>query len=122
MHNYIYIFFFLRCHFKFSLGDFDPNIFPIPSSCLNPQDMPDHAKCQDPAPLALTPSPESMTADKDFFMALACLAARRSKDPSRQVIVYHHNYNIIIHACSHWAINYVASYNNIMNVIILYNL
>ena len=75
---------------KFSLGDFDPNIFPIPSSCLNLQDLPDHAikaKCPAPAPLALTSSPESMTADKDFFMVLACLAARRSKDPSRQVIV-----------------------------------
>ena len=31
---------------------------------------------------------EPTTADKDFFMALACLAARRSKDPHRQVRIF----------------------------------
>ena len=25
--------------------------------------------------------------DKDYFMAMACLASRRSKDPSRQVMI-----------------------------------
>ena len=34
-----------------------------------------------------TPS-EPTIADKDFFMALACLAARRSKDPHRQVNIH----------------------------------
>ena len=77
------------CRLKFSLGDFDPSIFPIPSSCLNLQAMlvQKHAKCPDPAPAS---SSETTTADKDFFMALACLAARRSKDPSRQVTIYYY--------------------------------
>ena len=89
-----------------TLGDFDPNIFPIPSWALNPQDWPveEHTvKC--PGPQALSPESRSdtepvasantqqparsesgsTTADKNFFMALACLAARRSKDPHRQV-------------------------------------
>ena len=84
------------CSFTFSPGEFEPAIFPIPSSCLNPQDLPvhKHAKCPDPA---LASSSEPTTADKDFFMALACLAARRSKDPNRQVTAYHHN-------------NYICSY------------
>ena len=87
---------------RFSLGDFDSDIFPIPSSCLNPQDLAlrDHAKCPGLAHLALISSSDPTIADKDFFMALACLAARRSKDPSRQVTTYQHNYNIIL-LCSY---------------------
>ena len=84
---------------NFSLGDFDPKIFPIPSSCLNRQDLPDHAikaMCPDPAPLALTPSSEPTPADKDFFMALACLAARRSKDPYRQVNIHTMSYHCTV--------------------------
>jgi hypothetical protein len=82
------------CSFTFSLDEFDPNIFPIPSWCLNPQDLPvdheKHAVCPMPRDVS---SSEPTTADKDFFMALACLAARRSKDPNRQVTLtaYHHD-------------------------------
>ena len=47
----------------------------------------------------LSANPEVLTADKDFFMALACLAARRSKDPHRQVNIHS------LHACSHQSNN-----------------
>ena len=92
------------------MGEFDPNIFPIPSWVLNSQALPidNHTvicpgpKPQDP-PLASPTSTEAKiagtasaqlseseptTADKDFFMALTCLAARRSKDPHRQVRIF----------------------------------
>lgn len=85
------------CSFIFSLGEFDPNIFPIPSWSLNSQDLPAEkhtAVCPDPA---LASSSDPMTADKDFFMALACLAARRSKDPHRQVNI-HSLHVIVLHA------------------------
>ena len=94
--------------FQFTLGEFDPNIFPIPSAALNPHDRPQEKqiKCPEPVPATHTESTvskphasqntEPTPADKDFFMALACLAARRSKDPHRQV----HTELIVMQLCT----------------------
>jgi hypothetical protein len=117
-HKFSYMFFSDDvCSFTFSLpaSDFDPSIYPIPTypQALSPEKP--TAVCPTPEPAAtaagdkdsVTESDtraaatvstdselsesEPTTDDKDFFMALACLAARRSKDPSRQVTAYHHN-------------------------------
>ena len=110
-YNYVTL---LIYRFKFPPDNFDPNIFPISLSALYPHDYTKKKKekCPEPKPLSEATSAAANTepnagsvatstqlpegggseptmADKDFFMALACLAARRSKDPHRQV----HNNN-----------------------------
>ena len=44
-------------------------------------------KCPDPDPNSNPVNHEFPLAAEEYFMAMACLAARRSKDPARQVYI-----------------------------------
>ena len=53
------------------------DVYPLPPSSLGGKECPEPASAES--------SDSSPLSDEDFFMNMACLAARRSKDPSRQV-------------------------------------
>ena len=65
-------------------------IFPLPATSFGGKIPEDYLGCK---PLHSYKSFDCLS-DKDFFMSMACLAARRSKDPTRQVYTTYYSYRL----------------------------